>query len=328
MACRIIIILFFIFLNSISVYGTDNNTELEKWKRIGKTFGCKDGNETIPVNWQNRNPVRGACISPEYDMNQSPNPEDVTIVYFSFGNPKILKVDETEKTFTVEFKQSFFWEDARIKTSLRPGKQYPRLFPDLDTLPSIWKPMFAFTIERMKSSESVFDPFLFSELIFIPQSTNTTFLHLITGGRVNVYCDYEFQNFPFDTQRCKYRLTSRNPTHVQGVLYNLTSTHNIPKQNESVGFSVMIQFRNDSTELGFDVELKRLIQSYVGQYYFPAFAIVAVSFVSFIVPLSSIPGRVALVVTQFLTLTNIFIHQIVSCSTVTSVRNVSKIVWQ
>jgi hypothetical protein len=189
----------------------------------------------------------------------------------------------------------------------------------MDTLPAIWMPMFSFNNERMKSFESAFDPFLFSELIFSldsPHSTNTTFLHLKTKGRIIVYCDYEFQNFPFDTQKCKFRLTNRNPMHIRGVLYNLTSTHDIPKQNESVGFGVMVQFWNDSSELGFDVGLKRLIPPYLGQYYFPAFAIVAVSFVSFIVPLSSIPGRVALVVTQFLTLTNIFIHQMVRCSIV------------
>ena len=37
-----------------------------------------------------------------------------------------------------------------------------------------------------------------------------------------------------------------------------------------------------------------------------------IAIISFIIPLSSIPGRVALVVTQFLTLTNIFIHSTVS----------------
>ena len=43
-------------------------------------------------------------------------------------------------------------------------------------------------------------------------------------------------------------------------------------------------------------------------------AIVVVSFISFLVPLTAIPGRIALVVTQFLTLTNMFIHQMVSFS--------------
>ena len=57
------------------------------------------------------------------------------------------------------------------------------------------------------------------------------------------------------------------------------------------------------------VETKRQISRYVLQYYLPSITIVVASSFSFIIPLSAIPGRVALVVTQFLTLTNIFIHQ-------------------
>ena len=44
----------------------------------------------------------------------------------------------------------------------------------------------------------------------------------------------------------------------------------------------------------------------------PCIAIVIATSFSFIIPLSAIPGRVALIVTQFLTLTNIFINQMVS----------------
>ena len=61
----------------------------------------------------------------------------------------------------------------------------------------------------------------------------------------------------------------------------------------------------------FDVRVKRQISQYIFQYYIPSITIVIASSVSFIIPLSAIPGRVALVVTQFLTLTNIFIHQMV-----------------
>ena len=65
-------------------------------------------------------------------------------------------------------------------------------------------------------------------------------------------------------------------------------------------------------DFGFDITLERMFQPFLFQYYLPCMAIVLVSQISFIIPLSSIPGRVALVVTQFLTLTNIFIHSTVS----------------
>ena len=275
MACTIIITVFFIFLNSIKVYGADNNEQLEKWLEIGKRFGCKDGNETIPVNVQNKKPVEGACISPGYDMNQSPNPDNVTTVLVSFSQLKILKVDETEKTFTIEVKQWFMWEDARIKTSLRHGKNYTQLTPD-SKLPAIWIPMVSdFYIEGMQKFKSVTDPFLFTELRISlnSPSTNATVLRLMLEYSITVYCNYEFENFPFDTQICKFRLASRDPQHTRGVLENPTNTHDFTYQKESAGFGITITFWNDSTGLGFDVELRRLVFSYLYQYYIPSFSV-------------------------------------------------------
>ena len=62
---------------------------------------------------------------------------------------------------------------------------------------------------------------------------------------------------------------------------------------------------------GIRYTLMRQIEPYIYQYYLPSNVIVMTSFFSFIIPLSAIPGRVALVVTQMLTLMSIFIHQMV-----------------
>ena len=64
-------------------------------------------------------------------------------------------------------------------------------------------------------------------------------------------------------------------------------------------------------KFGVEVEMKRQLSGYIYQYYLPSITIAIASSISFIIPLTAIPGRVALVGTQFLTLTNIFIHQMV-----------------
>ena len=69
--------------------------------------------------------------------------------------------------------------------------------------------------------------------------------------------------------------------------------------------------RSNASDFGFNIELTRIFRPYLFQYYLPTAAIVIVSHISFMIPLSSIPGRVALMVTQFLTLTNIFILNMV-----------------
>ena len=66
------------------------------------------------------------------------------------------------------------------------------------------------------------------------------------------------------------------------------------------------------TEMRVDIVLERQVSKYIYQYYIPCITIVIATSFSFIIPLSAIPGRVALIVTQFLTLTNIFINQVVS----------------
>ena len=66
---------------------------------------------------------------------------------------------------------------------------------------------------------------------------------------------------------------------------------------------------NPYSRFGLHIRLQRLVRPYVYQYFLPCISIVLVSFISFVVPLTAIPGRVALVVTQCLTLTNIFIYQ-------------------
>ena len=63
--------------------------------------------------------------------------------------------------------------------------------------------------------------------------------------------------------------------------------------------------------VGFNIQMFRGIQPFILEFYLPCIAIVLVSQISFVIPLTALPGRVALLVTQFLTLTNLFIHAMV-----------------
>ena len=62
-------------------------------------------------------------------------------------------------------------------------------------------------------------------------------------------------------------------------------------------------------EVGFNITMKRVQQPYLLKYYLPCIAIVTVTQISFYIPPDAIPGRIALLVTQFLTLTNLFISE-------------------
>ena len=63
------------------------------------------------------------------------------------------------------------------------------------------------------------------------------------------------------------------------------------------------------SRFGVEIKLARRLEKYVLESYVPCTLIVLASILSFIVPLSAIPGRVGLVVTLFLTLTHMFLSQ-------------------
>ena len=130
-------------------------------------------------------------------------------------------------------------------------------------------------------------------------------------------CPFDFSSFPFDEQKCSL-------TMILPFGWNLTVPTNKNHALKYVkdGFEIETQpldsFRIDADNLnwyslyfGIKATFKRKLSKYIFQYYLPSITIVIASSVSFIIPLSAIPGRVALMGTQFLTLTNIFINEMV-----------------
>ena len=57
---------------------------------------------------------------------------------------------------------------------------------------------------------------------------------------------------------------------------------------------------------GFELKLTRKMAFYIITYYFPTGMFVIVSWISFLVPPESVPGRMTILVTVFLVLVNIF----------------------
>ena len=105
-----------------------------------------------------------------------------------------------------------------------------------------------------------------------------------------------------------------------GAIFVLNETHH--KQHPSHtyqadNFDVSISFWDGKTVQGnnnvvIKIKMERITTSFLLKYYIPCMAIVLVSVIGFVIPASAIPGRVALLVTQFLTLINLFISQMVS----------------
>ena len=159
---------------------------------------------------------------------------------------------------------------------------------------------------------------LLSENQFYPNKS--TLIEMTRVAFATIYCNFDLSSYPMDKQKCTFKLGSPTESNLHYHLHNTSKSHHNPRESyEACGFEVRTKFfdgnligNNDTFYLGFDVEVARILSPFLFKYYLPCGAIVLVSLISFIVPLTAIPGRIGLVVTQFLTLTNIFIHHMVN----------------
>ena len=125
-----------------------------------------------------------------------------------------------------------------------------------------------------------------------------------------ITCEMYFSDFPFDTQSCRYELSSLGYDAEELSLE--ADVFDVLTRRISHSFEVTIQplaetenSKRHST-VGFVIHLKRRPDMYVYKYYMPSFGIVCVSWVNFLIPPDAVPGRVGLLVTLFLVLATLF----------------------
>ena len=167
----------------------------------------------------------------------------------------------------------------------------------------------------------MYEPNLYKDIV-VQEDENKTkeYPELVAwkDWRATIHCEFDFTAFPFDTQTCNFvqKIDSNSMTKLEYF------SELIDDKYTAVGFEIEITVdekydENDihsssaaEKEIGFNITLRRIVSPYLYQSYLPCAAIVAVSQFSFMIPSESIPGRISLIATQFLTLTNIFIYRL------------------
>jgi hypothetical protein len=290
--------------------------------------------------------LKNVCLMPEYQSHEPPkNDHGKTLVdvHWKFKAPQVIEIKEKKNKITLQMAQSFEWEDSRVKTnfsaipSLKHASSFFKLSPNI--VKKIWHPYLDLITYDIEDWKSVNDPLWFYSFGIAKckwtrkcgLSPNATTFYADTRWIATLFCKFDFSSFPLDTQNCKFRQAFESTSDIVNIfLYSPSSTINTVNVSIQTldwkytgnGFEITVRplgtlvdpnttMQNSTGQFGFDVKLQRIIQPYVFQYYFPCAAIVIISQISFTIPLSAIPGRVGVIVTQFLTLTNIFIFQMV-----------------
>ena len=251
----------------------------------------------------------------------------------------VREINVIERYMTVDISLSLYWMDNRItkkfsnETMNKVGRHSYTLVLPIETLDHIWSPdLYIFDMKEFESYKVVSSVNSLSILYnyywspskeFMEYTKNNTILQYYVDARVKVYCfNFDFKSFPFEENNCTFLLgTSMYRTDfiwggdddwryslANGNIANGYKITNVSWINQKPRH-VNKDYFGMGYAIGFTVNMKRKVSPYVIQYYIPCASIVMLSQISFIVPVTSIPGRVALLVTEFLTLTNIFIYQ-------------------
>ena len=158
------------------------------------------------------------------------------------------------------------------------------------------------------------------------QTIHETLIEYYVEAEVTIYCNFNLYLYPMDEQDCEFKIGSANHGRniqfqlVESLWKNMYDTHFYHAKDfyvevsyqESQNDYLGNDFFSDLKEVGFKLKLKRCLLSYVFKYYMPCAAIVFISQISFLIPPEQVPARIALLVTTFLILINIFIGQQVS----------------
>ena len=261
--------------------------------------------------------TRSICLRQNYEVTSTPFSEDkLTKVYTDVTIKGIREVNDKKRIMVVDVKIVLSWNDDRIMHDV-PKYKAMREEIQLDRQQSkeIWKPeIYIYNLSKfdiLKVSNPITRVSIVSKRDIQIHEANNTMIIYVLEGSASVYCNFNHDNYPMVNQRCQLQISS----HIGNIDFILRSKE-VLFNDGSGDFDMDIEFYNQYLRgdcyqrvIRVDVNMKRFMQPFVMKYYLPSVSIVIVCGISFIIPLTSLPARVALLVTQFLTLTNIFIHE-------------------
>jgi len=260
-----------------------------------------------------------------YLKGEAPGPSTVVHTRIEINN--IRDIDDKKMRITLEYYHDMRWIDNRIRTKFPTLKNVSVLNnnligviwkPDLwirnlyeHDIHSILEPTGGLTIGKNcgRTKEDV-PPYIVPTCIE-EEVKHGTYINYNLEALATIYCNFNFENYPMDTQKCDFSMNGAYPEtgvvefKLKGGLFGTTN-----ENTNTDDFEIVVSFQNDtSSPVRGLIKMKRCILPYIIKYYLPCIAIIIVSLISFLISIDSLPARVALLVTQFLTLTNILIAQ-------------------
>ena len=299
-----------------------------------KDVGCKekewikDGSQR-KYTWVGKGDLleEGVCIDSNYRKISVPE-KGTTKVHTTIEYQKVRDVNDKKQTLFVDMVLTLQWFDPNIKTKFSvEDEKNDGITLSSDAIQKIWTPDLYIwnrtTVKERKEWASLIKARVLTSHATYDinnarqhNSTNSkTLVEMKYEIKTEVFCKFDYAKYPMDEQRCNVTISSGSNEAIF-VLNANDNTHHSSSHYKAVNLEMSIDYFDENVahggnKIGIEISMDRLMQAYLMKYYIPCMAVVIVSEIGFVVPITAIPGRVGLLVTQFLTLVNLFIYQMV-----------------
>ena len=277
-------------------------------------FRCGDKNE-LP-----------ACLPKSYSKFELPNKKSVNRMKVTIDIIEVLRINDKDYSITFACYFNVMWMEKRIQLGPTFGIDQVKEGQNatgnaaiaeslnLEFVKSLWLPnIFIYNLKTYKVIDvlsKLAGLWVYgNNMVLYSQATHITFI-----------CPMRFDKFPLDTQVCKFQVGSYSYEDRIMTFETEKAGYSKAKGGNSIALDYEIII-NELPEIdtvfstsdlgnfslaGFEMVLQRYVSTYIITYYLPSGLFVIVSWISFLIPMDVIPGRMALLVTLFLVLVNIF----------------------
>ena len=254
----------------------------------------------------------GICLPADYNKMDLPGMKPIHIDTQMFLM-EIYEVNERDLTIHINLFMTFAWQDNRLnftsakETSVDVDKRF---------INSIWTPDFY--IYHMKEVEGV-NGVTSMKGLTVQKHGDSVKLFYSMEANVKFMCPMSFLHFPFESNVCKFRLTSYTFSADRMVFKALTAKRPDKRllQEKVRDYEVKVDYLkgNDTAQIadilnsddsrifsvvGLKITFENLYSKYLWVYYLPTSMFTVTSWVSFLLPPTSYPSRTSLLVTVFL----------------------------
>ena len=191
---------------------------------------------------------------------------------------------------------------------------------DLQFLPKMWVPNIFIYDLRSFSTLNVLKKLAGVWIVRTPiNGTNVQQdVYYSQATAVTFLCPMRFDLYPLDAHVCRFRIGSTNLNMERMMFSETTISFDEEARNTILDYSINLQKLQEKDRVlpygdlgnfsitGVEIIFTRHKLKYLYVYYLPSGLFVVVSWASFLIPPEVVPGRMAMLITLFLVLINIF----------------------